>query len=54
MCGDHAAAAADFSACVALDPSNAVAHYNRAACYDALGRYELAVDDYKQALEAER
>lgn len=53
-CGDLAAAVEDFSACIAVDPSNAVAFYNRAAALDALGQYERAVADYRRALDAEK
>lgn len=52
--GDPAAAVEDFSACIALDPGNAVAYYNRAAALDALGQYERAVADYRAALDAEK
>ena len=52
--GSHAAAVDDFTACIRLDPTNAVAFYNRASCFDALGQYERAVGDYRRALDAEK
>lgn len=51
--GDPAAAIADFSACIRLDPANSVALYNRAAAYDAVGQFDLAVRDNAAALDAE-
>lgn len=52
--GDHAAAVADFSACLSLDPLNSVAYYNRAAAYDALGQFDKAILDYRRALDSEK
>ncbi len=40
--GDQRAAINDFTACIRLDPCNAVAYYNRAACYDAIGEFDKA------------
>ena len=45
-------AVADFRACVAIEPGCAVAHYNRALAYDAVGRAEEAYRGYTKCLPA--
>jgi tetratricopeptide (TPR) repeat protein len=44
-------AVADFRAALAIDPGSAVAHFNRALAYDALGRADLAYRGYSRAIE---
>jgi tetratricopeptide (TPR) repeat protein len=44
-------AVADFQACLTIDPGSAVAEYNCALAYDALGRTEDALRSYTSAIE---
>ncbi len=44
-------AVADFRVCLAIEPASAVAHYNRALAYDALGRSQDAYRGYTRAIE---
>ena len=49
--GNHAAAVADFSAALELNPSNTSAFFNRGTCFDSLGQHDLATADFGRALE---
>jgi len=46
-----AAAVADYSRVVALDPTNAHAYHNRGISYDKQGLYEAAIADFSRVLE---
>src|SRR5262247_2838564 len=48
--GDQEAALADYSEIIKLDPSNAIAHFNRGNVRDRLGQQELAIQDYTAAI----
>lgn len=41
----------DFSTSIALDSQSAIAYSWRALCYKHLGKYDMAILDYKKALE---
>lgn len=47
--GDYEAAVADFSAAIALDPSNADFYHNRGFSRRKMGQFEAAIADYTQA-----
>lgn len=49
-CGGHAQAASLYGRCLALDPTDAVAAYNRANCLRAAGHSAEAEGDYLRAL----
>jgi serine/threonine protein kinase len=49
--GDRQAAVAEFTACIALDPSSATAFYHRGVAYEAATQPESAKDDFDRALE---
>ena len=42
-----------YGRCIALDPSDSVAMYNRANCYRALGELEDASTAYAQAIKVD-
>jgi tetratricopeptide (TPR) repeat protein len=49
----HAEATVLYGRCVALDPSDSVAMYNRANCYRALGELDDAAASYAQAIKVD-
>ncbi len=49
--GDHDVAAALYQRCLAIDPSDAIAAFNRANCLRAAGRAAEAVHDYHRAVK---
>ena len=51
--GSLGPAAAAFKKAIALDPVNAMAHYNLGAVYDAQKNYDEAIDEYRRALVLE-
>src|SRR5215510_8072438 len=50
LSGDDEAAIADYSEIIKLDPTSAVAHFNRGNVRDRLGEQDLAIKDYTEAI----
>jgi tetratricopeptide (TPR) repeat protein len=48
--GSLGPAASAFKKAIAIDPVNAMAHYNLGAVYDAQKNYDEAIDEYRRAL----
>src|SRR5262245_21440898 len=46
VAGDKDAAIKDYSAIIELDPTHAVAHFNRGNVHDQRGNHDLAIADY--------
>ena len=45
------AAITDYSEAIKLDPTNALAYFNRGNAYDQLGEHDLAIADYTEAIK---
>ncbi len=49
--GERQAAIAEFTACIAIDPSSAIAFYHRGLAYEAAAQLVSAKDDFERAVE---
>ena len=49
--GELQKALADFDRCIAIDPHLAAPYFNRASTYEALGKNDNAIADFKRFIE---
>jgi tetratricopeptide (TPR) repeat protein len=49
--GEAETAVQDYTESIKLDPSNALARFNRGNAYDQLGHFDLAIADYNEAIK---